>query len=75
MRLKKFNEHSIGGIDMEKNQHLLSIRAKGQHLGDIEIEDGKLVTSGVIGENSYDNFVELIKGLQGFDIRVDDFYW
>ena len=37
--------------------------------------DGKITTSGIIGDNQYDNFVELIKGLQGFDIKIDEFYW
>lgn len=62
-------------IDMTKDQHLMSIRKNGERLGDIEIEDGKIITSGFIGYNTYDNFVELIKGLQGHDINIDDFYW
>jgi hypothetical protein len=62
-------------IDFSKDQHLLSIRSKGQELGHVEIENGKLVTNGYVGENEYENFVELIKGLQGFDIKIDDFYF
>jgi hypothetical protein len=62
-------------IDFSKDQHLLSIRSKGQELGHVEIENGKLVTNGMIGENEYENFVELIRGLQGFDIKIDDFYF
>ena len=62
-------------IDFSKDQHLLSIRSKGQELGHVEIENGKLVTNGIIGENEYENFVELIRGLQGFDIKIDDFYF
>ncbi len=58
-----------------KDQHLMSIRSNGQELGHIEIQDGKIVTDGIIGENTYENFVELIKGLQGFDIKIDNFYW
>lgn len=53
----------------------LSIRQNGKKIGDIEIIDGKITTSGIIGDNQYDNFVELIKGLQGFDIKIDEFYW
>ena len=53
----------------------MSIRQNGEKLGDIEIVEGKITTSGIIGYNQYDNFVELIKGLQGFDIKIDDFYW
>jgi hypothetical protein len=62
-------------IDFSKDQHLMSIRSKGQELGHVEIENGKLVTNGYVGENEYENFVELIKGLQGFDIKIDDFYF
>jgi hypothetical protein len=62
-------------IDFSKDQHLMSIRSKGQELGHVEIENGRLVTNGIIGENEYENFVELIKGLQGFDIKIDDFYF
>jgi hypothetical protein len=62
-------------IDFSKDQHLLSIRSKGQELGHVEIENGKLVTNGYVGENEYENFVELIRGLQGFDIKIDDFYF
>jgi len=38
-------------------------------------EDGDLVTEGQIGYNTYANWIELIKGLQGFGIAIDDFYW
>jgi type I site-specific restriction endonuclease len=62
-------------LNLEKDQHLMSIRKNGECLGHIEIEDGKIVTSGVIGINTYDNFVELIKGLQGFGIAIDNFYY
>lgn len=61
-------------IDFEKNQPLMSIRVKGQEPAYIEAKDGKIVTSGWIGDNEYDNFVELIMGLWGFDIKIDDFY-
>ena len=53
----------------------MSIRLKNGQVSFIEIKDGKIVTDGFVGENSYDNFVELIKGLQGFDIKIDNFYW
>ena len=65
----------MNAIDFSRDQHLFSIRKNGEVLGHIETENGKLVTSGVIGQNSYDNFVELIKGLQGFGIAIDNFYW
>jgi hypothetical protein len=62
-------------LDLTKDQHLMSIRKDGECLGHIEIENGKIVTNGFIGENTYNNFVELIYGLQGFGIRIDNFYF
>ena len=62
-------------LDMSKDQNLMSIRKNGQCLGYVEMKDGKIVTSGTIGDNEYDNFVELIRGLQGHDIKIDDFYY
>ena len=62
-------------LDLQRDQHLMSIRQNGERIGDIEIVDGKITTTGIIGDNQYDNFVELIKGLQGFDIKIDEFYW
>lgn len=61
-------------LDLNHNQNLFSIRKKGEVLGYIEAKDGKIVTEGIIGENTYDNFVELIKGLWGFGIEIDNFY-
>lgn len=61
-------------LDMNKDQHLMSIRKDGQLLGHIELIDGKICTSGLIGNWTYDNFVELIKGLWGYGISIDDFY-
>ena len=69
------NTNTQENIDLERDQHLLSIRKNGERLGDIEILEGKITTTGIIGDNQYDNFVELIKGLQGFDIQIDEFYW
>ena len=62
-------------LDLQKDQHLMSIRQNGERIGDIEIVDGKITTTGIIGDNQYDDFVELIKGLQGFNIKIDEFYW
>ena len=62
-------------LNLDINQHLFSIRKDGQELGHIETQDGKIQTSGTIGENTYDNFVELIKGLQAHDIKIDHFFW
>jgi hypothetical protein len=62
-------------LDLSKDQHLMSIRQNGEKIGNIEIMDGKITTHGSIGYNQYDDFVELIRGLQGFDIKIDDFYF
>jgi len=64
----------MGTLDLTKDQVLLSIRKDGQ-CSYVECKDGKLTTDGFVGDNTYDNFVELIKGLQGHDINIDDFYW
>jgi len=61
-------------LDLSKDQNLFSIIKDKEVLGYIEIQNGSIVTSGIIGENTYNNFVELIKGLQGFDISIDNFY-
>lgn len=62
-------------LDMSRDQHLMSIRIGGECVGHIEIEDGKIVTNGDIGENTYENFVDLIHGLQGHGIKIDDFFF
>lgn len=58
---------------------LLSIRQDGKHVGDVGYvgvgAERKIVTEGLIGVNYYDDFVELIKGLQGNNIMIDDFFW
>ena len=61
-------------LDLSKDQNLMSIRSDGR-VAYIEANGGKIVTNGFVGENEYENFVELIKGLQGFDIKIDQFYW
>lgn len=61
-------------LDLSKDQILMSILSDGR-VAYIEIKNGKIVTNGFVGENKYENFVELIKGLQGFDIKIDQFYW
>ena len=66
--------YESGEIDFEMDQYLMSIRQKGQVIGYIGILDGKITTDGIIGYHQYDNFVELIKGLWGFDIKIDEFY-
>ena len=63
-------------LDLTKDQHLMSIRVDGECIGHVEIVDGKITTYGTIGEgNTYENFVDLIYGLQGFDIKIDDFFF
>ena len=81
--MKTLNETTTGTISKQMKQdkldlrdrHLISIRRNGKRIGDIEIVDGKITTSGIIGDNHYDNFIDLIKGLQGFNIKIDEFYW
>jgi hypothetical protein len=79
--MKTFNKNNplklniMTQLDLTKDQNLFSIRKNGEVLGYIEIKDSKIVTEGIIGENTYNNFVELIKGLQGFGIEIDNFYW
>ena len=70
----KFNR-KMKDLDLTKDQHLMSIRVDGELLGNVEIEDGKIVTNGTVGEKTYENFVDLIYGLQGFGIGVDDFFF
>ncbi len=62
-------------LDLEHDQHLMSIRVNGKCIGHVEIEGGKIITNGIVGKNTYENFVDLIYGLQGFGISVDDFYF
>jgi len=76
MNLKKgFKMEELKDLDLTKDQHLMSIMKNGETLGHVEIEDEKIVTNGYIGENTYNNFVELIYGLQGFDITIDNFFF
>jgi hypothetical protein len=62
-------------LDLTKDQHLMSIRVDGELLGHVEIQGGEIVTNGTLGENTYENFVDLIYGLQGFGISIDDFFF
>lgn len=61
--------------DLQKNQFIFSIRSNGEVLGYVESLDGKLKTEGKIGDNIYNSWVDLIKGLQGHNIAIDNFYW
>ena len=62
-------------IELAKDQFIFSIRKNNEVLGYIESKNGHIVTTGIIGENEYESLVELIKGLQGFEISIDNFYW
>lgn len=63
-------------LDLTKDQHLMSIRSNGEEMGGVEIKDSKITTYGMIGDgNEYENFVDLIYGLQGFGIKIDDFFF
>jgi len=61
--------------ELKKDQFIFSIRKNGEVLGYVESVDGALVTSGEIGENTYTSLAEFIRGLQGFDIAIDNFYF
>lgn len=61
--------------ELEKDQNIFSIRKNGECLGYIESKEGKIITSGYIGENEYDSLIDLIRALQGFDINIDNFYY
>ena len=62
-------------LDLTRDQHLMSVRINGNIKGHVEIKNGKIVTNGYIGEKVYNNFVELIHGLQGYGISIDNFYF
>lgn len=61
--------------ELLKDQFIFSIRKNGEVLGYVESKDGKLVTEGIIGENTYDSLEGFIRGLQGHGISIDNFYW
>jgi len=47
-------------LDLTKDQHLIALGLMvNYYLGHVEIEDGKIVTNGTVGENTYENFVDL----------------
>lgn len=60
--------------ELEKDQNIFSIRKDGEVLGYIKSVDGKLITSGKIGDSAYDSLVDLIRSLYGFGIEIDNFY-
>ena len=62
-------------LDLAKDQFLMSIRPNREDVSYVEIKNGKIVTSGFIGENTYENIVDFIYGLQGHGIKIDDFYF
>ena len=72
---KQKTSYVMKNLDLTIDQHLMSIRKGNECLGHIEIENGKIVTNGFIGENTYENFVDLIYGLQGHDIKIDNFFF
>lgn len=69
-------ESDSGTLDLNYDQHLMSIRPSGSEaIGHIHTHRGLLKTDGQIGEQYYPNFIELIKGLQGKGITLDMFYF
>jgi len=67
--------NDLKDLDLTKDQHLMTIISNGDVLGHVEIKNDKIVTNGIIGDNTYENFVELIEGLQGFNIKIDNFFF
>ena len=58
---------------------LFSIRKDGECLGYISQNKDiyskvTYITEGFIGENTYESLQDLIYGLQGFNIAIDNFY-
>lgn len=60
-----------GKLDLNKNQFLFSIRIEGYPPCYVETKDGLIVTDGWIGYNEYENFIQLLFGLQGHGIDID----
>jgi len=75
LKEREIKMERLKDLDLTIDQHLMSIIKNGETLGHVEVENEKIVTSGIIGENTYNNFVELIYGLQGFDILIDNFFF
>jgi hypothetical protein len=60
----------------QKVSQNITIFQNGEALGYICVyDDGIISTSGIIGENEYANLVDLFKGLQGFNIKIDDIFF
>lgn len=59
------------------NPDIITIRKNGETIGTVECYENNLfITDGVIGAgNSYGSLKELILGLQGFDIEMDDLFF
>lgn len=53
---------------------ILIIRKEGLLLAEIYATDNGFATSGMVGDNEYANLVDLMYGLQGFGIAIDDFF-
>jgi hypothetical protein len=41
----------------------------------VDKENGVYITTGQVGNNTYNSLVEVLKGLQGFDISIDDLFF
>lgn len=57
-----------------ETKQTLEIMQNGQAIGIVNILDDEIITSGMIGYNSYANFGQLLYGLQGFNICIDDIF-
>ena len=65
----------LSNLDLSKDRYLISIRSNGKEMGQIDIENGKIVTSGLVGINTFNNLVELVNALCAQGITIDDFYF
>jgi hypothetical protein len=61
-------------FDFKNEQYFMSIRRDGE-VAYIDMKENKITTEGFVGENTYYNLVDLIRGLQGHNISIDDFYF
>ncbi len=57
-----------------KNGEIVFTILKDGLRADIEWIDEEYHTSGFVGNNQYKTINELLKGLQGFNISIDDLY-
>ena len=60
---------------MSLDKDILTIRKDGKYFAHVTLEQDIYVTWGNIGENKYNNLIDVLKSLDGFDIHLDDIFW